>query len=52
VLQVDPLTGEPADTSPSFARAHGGEFGVQTVAARGLQTTATVWYLGFDSELI
>jgi hypothetical protein len=25
---------------------------VRTVAVRGLQTTATVWYLGFDSELI
>ena len=51
-LHVDPFTGEPADTSPSFARAHGGEFGVRTVALRGLQTTATVWYLGFDSELV
>ena len=38
--------------SPPFARAQGGEFGVRTVAVRGLQTTATVWYLGFDSELI
>jgi hypothetical protein len=51
-LHVDPLTGDPADTSPSFARARGAEFGVRTVAVRGLQTTATVWYLGFDSELI
>src|SRR5687767_898168 len=52
VLQVDPLSGEPATASPPFARAHGGEFGVRSVAVRGLQTTATVWYLGFDSELI
>jgi hypothetical protein len=52
MVQVDPLTGEPATASPPFARAHGGEFGVRTVAVRGLQTTATVWYLGFDSELI
>jgi outer membrane receptor for Fe3+-dicitrate len=52
VLQVDPLSGEPAAASPPFARAHGGEFGVRTVAVRGLQTTATLWYLGFDSELI
>jgi hypothetical protein len=51
-LQVDPFTGEAASTSPAFARAQGGEFGVRTVALRGLQTTATVWYLGFDSELI
>ena len=51
-LQVDPFTGEPAPASPTFARANGAEFGVRTVALRGVQTTATVWYLGFDSELI
>jgi hypothetical protein len=52
VLQVDPLTGDPVTSSPAFARADGAEFGVRTVAVKGLQTTATVWYLGFDSELI
>jgi hypothetical protein len=52
VLQVDPATGEPATRSPAFARADGAEFGVRTVALKGVQTTATVWYLGFDSELI
>jgi hypothetical protein len=51
-LHVDPFTGEPAETSPAFARAQGGEFGVRTVAVRGLQTTITGWYLNFDSELI
>ena len=51
-LKVDPFTGDAADTSPPFARANGAEFGVRTVALRGLQTTATLWYLGFDSELI
>jgi hypothetical protein len=51
-LQVDPFTGEPANASPAFARANGAEFGVRTVALRGLQTTATVWYRGFDSELV
>ena len=52
MLQVDPFTGESADASPAFARAQGAEFGVRTVALRRLQTTATVWYLGFDSELV
>ena len=51
-LQVDPFTGEPAPASPTFARAQGAEFGLRTVALPGVQTTATVWYLGFDSELI
>jgi hypothetical protein len=52
VLKVDPLTGDPVTPSPAFARADGAEFGVRTVAIKGVQTTATVWYLGFDSELI
>jgi hypothetical protein len=52
VLRVDPATGEPATAAPPFARANGAEVGVRTVALRGLQTTATLWYLGFDSELI
>jgi hypothetical protein len=52
VLQVDPATGDPVTSSPAFARANGAEFGVRTVAVKGLQTTATFWYLGFDSELI
>ena len=52
VLQVDPFTGDPVQASPSFARSRGGEFGVRTVHLRGLQTTATAWYLDFDSELI
>jgi hypothetical protein len=52
VLQVDPSTGEPAEPAPPFARAHGAEFGVRTVALPRMQTTATLWYLGFDSELI
>jgi hypothetical protein len=51
-LTVDPVTGDPVTASPPFARADGAEFGVRTVAIRGLQTTATLWYLGFDSELI
>jgi hypothetical protein len=52
VLNVDPLTGDPADRSPAFAQARGAEVGVRTVAVKGLQTTATLWYLGFDSELV
>jgi hypothetical protein len=48
---VDPFTGEPASASPPFARANGAEAGLRTVALKGLQTTVTYWYLGFDSEL-
>jgi hypothetical protein len=52
VLNVDPLTGDPVTPSPAFARSQGAEFGVRTVRVKGLQTTATLWYLDFDSELI
>jgi hypothetical protein len=52
VLTVDPSTGEAATAAPAFARANGAEVGVRTVALPGLQTTATLWYLDFDSELI
>ena len=51
-LAVDPFTGEAATASPPFARAYGTEFGVRTMAVSRLQTTATIWYLSFDSELI
>src|SRR5687767_5326196 len=52
VQQVDPISGDPVVAAPPFARATGGELGVRSVAVRGLQTTATVLFLGFDSELI
>jgi hypothetical protein len=52
MLRTDPVTGAPATASPAFAEARGAEVGVRTVAIRGLQSTATLWYLGFDSELV
>ncbi len=52
VQRVDPISGDPVTSAPPFARANGAEFGVRTVAVKGLQTTVTGWYLGFDSELI
>ena len=51
-LHINPFTGEPVDRAPAFSRAMGAEFGVRTVAIKGLQTTVTGWYLDFDSELI
>ena len=52
VQSVDPATGDPVAPSTPFARSKGAEFGVRNVAVRKLQTTATFWYLDFDSELI
>jgi hypothetical protein len=52
MLTVNPATQEPTPAAPPFARADGAELGMRTVAVPGLQTTATLWYLDFDSELI
>ncbi len=52
VLSTDPATGEPTRPSPPFARSQGAEVGIRTVAFRRAQLTGTLWYLGFDSELV
>jgi hypothetical protein len=52
VIRVDPKTGEFADRVTPLVRARGAEVGVRTVRIRGLQSTATLWYLGLDSELL
>jgi hypothetical protein len=52
VQRVDPVTGDPVVSSTPFARSKGAEFGARTVHFKRLQTTATVWYLDFDSELV
>ncbi|HXG71564.1 MAG TPA: TonB-dependent receptor, partial [Gemmatimonadaceae bacterium] len=51
-ISVDPLTGEPADRVTPLVRARGAEVGVRTVRFRGFQSTAALWYLGLDSELL
>jgi hypothetical protein len=51
-ISVDPLTGDPAEPLKPLIRAKGAEFGVRTVRIKGLQSTAALWYLGFESELL
>lgn len=51
-ISVDPLSGEPADRVTPLVRAKGAEVGVRTVRLRGFQSTAALWYLGIDSELL
>jgi hypothetical protein len=50
-LRVDPSTGSAVDRSSPIVRAQGAEFGVRTVAVPRMQSTVSVWYLGFGSEL-
>jgi hypothetical protein len=52
VINVDPSTGESVDPVTPLVRARGAEFGVRTVRIRGLQSTASLWYLGLASELM
>jgi len=52
VIAVDPLTGEPADRVTPLVKAKGAELGVRTVRIAGVQSTAALWYLGIDSELL
>jgi hypothetical protein len=52
VMTVDPKSGEAVDPVTPQVRARGAEFGVRTVALRGLQSTVSLWYLGLDSELL
>jgi outer membrane receptor protein involved in Fe transport len=48
----DPSTGEPAEQVDPLVRARGAELGVRTLAVPGLHSTAAVWGLDIDSELL
>ena len=48
----DPTTSEPVDRVDPLVQARGAEFGVRTLAVRGLHTTLTGWGLWLDSELL
>ncbi len=52
VLQIDPLTGEPAGQAEPLVETEGFDFGLRTTAIEGLQTTLTFFRLDLDSELI
>jgi outer membrane receptor protein involved in Fe transport len=52
VIRVDPASGDAVDPVTPLVRAKGAEIGVRTVRVRGLQSTAALWYLGLDSELL
>jgi TonB-dependent Receptor Plug Domain/Carboxypeptidase regulatory-like domain/TonB dependent receptor len=52
VIRVDPATGTPLDRVTPLVRARGAEAGVRTVRVRGLQSTAVLWCLDLDSELL
>ena len=51
-ITEDPVTGEPVDRVTPLVRARGAEIGLRTARISGVQTTVSLWMLGFDSELL
>lgn len=50
-IQIDPASGNPADTVPLFAKAKGAELGARFETG-DLKTTIALFHLELDSELI
>ncbi len=51
-ISVDPASGEPAERVDPLVRSRGAELGLRATPVRGLRTTASVWALDLDSELL
>jgi hypothetical protein len=51
-ITVDPASGEPAQPVTPLVRVKGAEIGFRTVAIPRVQTTASLWRLDLDSELL
>jgi outer membrane receptor protein involved in Fe transport len=51
-IRVDPKTGDPVKPVTPLVRADFAEVGVRTAALKNLQSTLSLWYLKFDSELL
>lgn len=52
VISVDPTSGASVERVTPLVRAKGAEVGIRTVRIPHLQSTASLWYLGLDSELV
>ncbi len=50
--KVDPATGAATTPVDPLVRTYGAEFGIRTIAVKGLQSTVSVWWLDVDSELL
>jgi outer membrane cobalamin receptor len=52
VTVIDPASGDPAEPVDPLVRSRGAEIGVRATPASGLRTTASLWTLDLDSELL
>ena len=51
-IQVDPVSGAPADPATPLVRSKGAELGLRTEAIPTLQSSLALWYLQMASELV
>ncbi|HEX2843350.1 TonB-dependent receptor [Hyphomicrobium sp.] len=52
VTTVDPASGDPVSPAPFLVRSKGAEVGLRTQPNSGLTSTASVFILDFDSEIV
>lgn len=52
VTTIDPASGEAAEPVDPLVRSRGAEIGVRTNPVSGLRTTASLWTVNVDSELL
>ena len=52
VTTIDPASGDPAELVDALVRSWGTELGVRSQPAQGLNTTAALWTLELESELL
>lgn len=50
-INVDPVTGEPAERATPLVRSKGAELGLRSEALANVQSSLALWYLTLDSEL-
>jgi outer membrane receptor protein involved in Fe transport len=51
-IQVDPVSGDPADAATPLVRSKGAELGLRSELIPNLQSSLALWYLELDSELV
>lgn len=51
-IEIDPVTGDPADEVDPLVESEGAEIGTRTTWLPGLHSTAAFWWLDLDSELL
>lgn len=52
VTTLDPASGDAADPVDPLVRSRGAEIGIRTSPVEGLRSTATLWTVHLDSELL